>query len=124
MGEIAKNYEDGRLTDLDGSWEAGVDSAKAGILFRGNPIVGETLRQEFLLGEAEDIGETLSVTANEESGEDAGVVCQDNCLQVLEYTPLKGDALEEKFYYPGIGMIVEVDLIEGDRVELIEYSVQ
>ena len=124
MGEIARNYEDGRLADLDGSWEAGVNGAKAGILFRGNPVVGETLRQEFLLGEAEDIGETLSVTANETSGEDAGVACQENCLQVLEYTPVEPDVAEEKFYYPGIGKILSIDLEEGIREELIEYSVQ
>lgn len=124
MGEIAKNYEDGRLVDLDGSWQAGVDGAKAGILFRSNPVVGEVLRQEFLLGEAEDIGETLSITADQESGEDAGLVCDGNCLQVFEYTPVEPDAMEEKFYYPGVGNIVTVDLESGEREELIEYSVQ
>lgn len=124
MGEIAKNYEDGRLTDLDGSWEAGVDGARAGILFWGNPVIGETYRQEFLLGEAEDIGETLSVSANEQSSEDAGVVCQDNCLQVFEYTPIEPDVAEHKFYYPGIGKILGIDLEEGEREELVEYFVQ
>jgi hypothetical protein len=124
MGEIAKNYEDGRLSDLDGSWRAGIDGAKAGILFKGNPIVGETLRQKFLLGEAEDIGETLSVTANGMSSEEAGVVCQDNCLQVFEYTPIEPEVAEEKFYYPGIGKILGIDLEEGEREELVEYSVQ
>lgn len=123
MGEIARNYEDGRLTDLDGSWEAGLDGAKAGILIRNQPIIDETFRQEFLLGEAEDMGMTVSVTADEES-EEAGVSCNSSCLQTLEFTPIEPDAMEYKYYYPGIGKILIIDLESGDREELVSYDLQ
>ena len=43
-------------------------------------------------------------------------------LQTYDFTPLDSEAQEHKFYVPGIGLIVEVDLTTGDRVELIEFS--
>ena len=45
----------------EGSWEAGVDGAKPGIVMKSNPQVGDTYRQEFLKGEAEDMGQVLSI---------------------------------------------------------------
>jgi hypothetical protein len=124
MGEIAQNFEDGQLTDLDGSWESGVNGAKAGILIKAMPIIDETLRQEFLLGEAEDMGQTISLSADGESGESAGIICNTNCLQVFEYNALESDSAEHKYYYPGVGKIVSIDLDNGEREELVSFSVQ
>jgi hypothetical protein len=45
----------------EGSWEAGVDGAEAGILLPGSPEVGMAYRQEYYEGEAEDAGEILSL---------------------------------------------------------------
>ena len=42
-----------------GSWEAGVDGARAGIVMPAHPRVGDTYRQEFYLGEAEDEARVL-----------------------------------------------------------------
>jgi hypothetical protein len=124
MGEIARNYEDGRLSDLGGSWQAGKDGAKAGILFRATPVLNQTLRQEFLLGEAEDMSTTRSLTANETSGPALAIKCESKCLEVLEFTPLEPGAREFKYYYPGIGKILIVKPDSGKREELISYSLQ
>ena len=47
FGEISRNFEDGDLDNLDGSWTAGKDSAKPGILMHADPQAGDTYRQEF-----------------------------------------------------------------------------
>ena len=119
MGEVAKNFEDGRLTDLDGSWIHGEDFAKAGVLLYVVPPPGQVYRQEFLLREAEDVAEVISITANESS---EFVDCDNDCLQTLEYSPLEPDAAEYKYYVYGIGLILEVDPETGDRTELVDFS--
>lgn len=124
MGEIARNYEDGKLTDVNGSWEAGVDGAKAGILIRGVPVINQTIRQEFLLGEAEDMSKTLSLSANAISGTPANVECKGNCLQTLEFTPIEPGHEEHKFYRPGIGKILIVKQSSGEREELVSYTLK
>ena len=37
-----------------------------------------------------------------------------------EWTPIEPDVHENKYYAPGVGLILEVDVETGDRVELIE----
>ncbi|MDJ0656032.1 MAG: hypothetical protein QNJ40_17850 [Xanthomonadales bacterium] len=120
LGEIARNYEDGYLTDLDGSFVAGEDGAKAGILVFTNPVVGTTYRQEFLLGEAEDIGTVLSVSGTESA---EAAACDGQCLVVRDTTPLEPDADESKYYAPGVGLILEIDNESGERVELVDFEI-
>lgn len=120
MGELSRNYEDGELADIEGSWEAGVDGAKPGILFRAMPVVGELLRQEYRIGEAEDVGRTESLTADEST--DAGFDCESSCLQTWESTPLEPDVQEAKYYLPGTGHILSIDLEEDSREELVSFS--
>ena len=126
-GEISQNFEvfDGddpeepELTDTEGSWKAGRAGAKAGILLPASPERGQVIRQEVSWGDAEDVVEILSVTATESA---PGGACVDNCLLTADYTPLDPDVVENKYYAPGIGLIVEIDLETGDRVELVQYS--
>ncbi|MCA8952118.1 MAG: hypothetical protein KDE27_21590 [Planctomycetes bacterium] len=116
LGEIAKNYEDGVLTDLGGSWTTAVDHAKPGIVMRAAPQVGETYRQEFLLGEAEDVGRVLAlgVTVTVPYGTFT------NCLQTEDFTPLEPGVREHKFYAPGIGAVLTINLATGERAELVD----
>jgi len=117
FGEIAQNFEDGVLTDLDGSWTAGVAHAKPGILMEATPQVGDVYRQEFLLGEAEDMGEVLEVNGSE-TAPAAG--CTADCVVTKDFTPLEPDAIEYKYFAPGIGNIVTINAETGDREELVE----
>lgn len=126
-GEIAENFEefDGdetsepELVDIDGSWKAGRDYAEAGMLLPFAPVVGDIIRQEYAQTDAEDVIEILAVDATEAA---PGGVCADACLQTRDFTPLDSEANENKYYAPGVGLIVEIDLEGGGRVELIEFT--
>jgi hypothetical protein len=121
FGELSQNFEDGVLTDLDGSWLAGVDGAQPGIVMPAAPTVGTTYRQEFAPGDAEDAATVVSVTASESA---PGASCTGTCLQTLDFTPIEPDAREHKFYAPGVGMIVTVNLENGERTELVGVATE
>ncbi|MGN6815260.1 MAG: hypothetical protein ACTHK3_04160, partial [Solirubrobacterales bacterium] len=54
----------GKTTSTEGSFEAGVDGARPGVLIPGHPKVGLVGRQEFLKGEAEDHFRVLDLKAS------------------------------------------------------------
>ena len=118
FGEISRNYEDGELSDLEGSWKAGADGAKPGILMYAAPLVGQVYRQEFLLGEAEDMGEVISVSETDATVPAAD--CSGGCVVTRDFLPLEPDVNEHKYYAPGIGHILSIDLESGDTEELIQ----
>ena len=126
-GEISRNFEvfagdvpeEPELVDIDGSWKAGRDGSEAGILLPFTPVVGETIRQEVAYGEAED---AITIESLSETETSPGGACVGNCLMTTDFTPLEPDVAENKFYAPGLGLIVEVDLETGDRVELVEFT--
>lgn len=111
MGEISFNYEDGRVADIEGSWNAGEDGAQVGILMPASPMVGTFLRQEYLQSEAEDVGEIIDTEASESV---PAASCAGTCLVIRDYTPLEPDTNEHKYYAPGIGLILEIDLSEAE----------
>jgi len=126
--------QDPELVDIDGSFKAGRDDAQAGILVKAAPQVGDVYRQEFSLGEAEDIAEVLSTTyvfggaTDDPSSLDflvpadlANALCTavHPCLVTHEFTPLEPDANERKYYAQGIGVFLEVDLAAEDTVQLV-----
>ncbi len=116
FGELSLSYEDGELAGLSGSWEAGEDGAKPGIVMEAKPAVGDVYRQEFLIGEAEDIGGVLSL----KKSVTVPYGTFTNCLKTEDYTPLEPGGLEHKFYALGVGLVLELDPESGDRTELIE----
>ncbi len=118
FGEISLNYEDGEISDVDGSWEAGVDGAKPGFWVKAAPEVGEFYRQEWLAGEAEDVAEVIDTDADPDGVPFAkgGPI-----LLTRDFTPLEPDAEEFKYYVPGIGLVLETDPEGEERLELISY---
>jgi len=126
-GEISRNFEvfagdvpeEPELVDIDGSWKAGRDGSEAGILLPFTPVVGETIRQEVAYGEAED---AITIESLSETEASPGGACVANCLMTRDFTPLEPDVAENKFYAPGLGLIVELDPETGDRVELVEFT--
>src|SRR5262245_42101971 len=50
-GEQTGELEDGRVVDVTGSWRAGNEEARPGIIMQAMPHVGDTYRQEFALGD-------------------------------------------------------------------------
>ena len=111
-GDVPETPE---VVDIEGSWKAGRDGAEPGILLPFDPQVGDVFRQEVAYGEAEDAIEILSITADEAA---PGGACASGCLMTLDFTPLEPGAEENKYYVPGIGLIVEINADTGERVEL------
>ena len=119
FGEETAEYENGSVTSTKGSWEAGVDGALPGIVMLAQPTVGETYHQEFLKGEAEDVGKVLALdhTVTVPYGPFGRV------LVTQDTTPLEPQILEHKFYAPGIGVVME-RLVRGGREisRLVSYT--
>jgi len=121
-GETARNFEDGILVDLDGSFEAGRDLAKSGILIKGHPVSGDAHRQEYLLGEAEDLILYLAGEADPtfmgEGDDNATFPCNNagepRCVKTEEFAPPEPDAGEYKYYIADIGMVLAVGLEDGE----------
>ena len=121
MGEDSKEYEDGKVVSTAGSWEAGIDGAKPGIIMLAIPVVGVVYRQEYYKGEAEDKAEVLSL--NESVTVPFG--SYENCLRTKDWNPLDMETIEEKYYAPGVGVVLEVMVKGGDeRVELISITTE
>ena len=117
-GEATAEYEDGFPVSVEGSFKAGVDGAKPGLLMKAAPAVGDAYRQEFDLGNAEDAARVISVTG---SATTPGATCTGTCVVTEDFTPLSPDSLENKYYAPGVGLILEVS-DSGKRLELIEAT--
>ena len=114
FGEITQSISENGLISTDGSFLAGVDGAKAGIIMKATPQVGDVYRQEFSLGEAEDAAEVTSTTGTESTH---GASCSGNCVVTRDFTPLEPGGDEQKFYAPGVGVFLEIDST-GARNEL------
>ena len=118
FGELSFSYDDeGVLEGVEGSWEAGEDGAKPGIVMLADPRVGTTYRQEFLLTEAEDAATVaaLGVPVSVPFGSFP------SCLQTFDFTPLEPDEAEHKHYAMGVGLVLEIDLESGERNELVAF---
>ena len=119
LGERTAEYENGRVTSTEGSWEAGVDGAQPGIAVPADPRPGQTYRQEYLAGEAEDQGAVLSTT--EQVGVPTGTYT--GALLTRDTTALEPDLVELKFYAAGIGPVLTLESSGGaGREELVETT--
>jgi hypothetical protein len=118
FGEFTTEFEGGLPVSTSGSWRAGEDFAKPGIVMLAAPQVGVTYRQEFFLGEAEDAGAVIGLGAmvSVPAGEFGG------CVQTEDFSPLEPGHLEHKFYAFGVGLVLELNPESGSRTELIEFG--
>jgi hypothetical protein len=104
FGEDSREYENGKVKTTEGSWEAGKDGAEPGIIMPADPKIGETYRQEYYKGEAEDMAKALKLDGSVE----VPYGSFDNVLVTDEWTPLEKNVAEHKFYAPGVGNVKEV----------------
>ena len=99
FGENTKEYKDGKVVSTKGSWEAGVDGAKPGIIMQATSKVGESYRQEYYPGEAMDMARVLSLNASVT----VPYGSFDHVLETKEWTPLQPGFFEKKYYVRGVG---------------------
>ena len=99
FGEDTKEYENGEVVSTKGSWEAGVDGAKPGIIMPSDPKVGHSYHQEYYPGEAMDMARVLSSNASVTLPYGSF----DHVLETREWTPLQPGFSEKKYYVRGVG---------------------
>jgi hypothetical protein len=93
--------DDAGTYSTKGSWIAGVNCAKPGIVMEANPKVGDSYRQEYQAGNAEDkadiiaLGQSVSVAYGSLTG----------CIQTKDYTPLEPGVFEYKWFCPNVGWV-------------------
>jgi hypothetical protein len=114
FGEDSKEIEDGVVVSTDGSWQAGVDGAEPGIIMLAAPTVGTTYANESAPGEAEDMATVLALAETVTTP----LATFPGCLKTEDFTPLEPGVVENKFYAPGVGLVLEIEE-DGSRVELI-----
>jgi len=118
LGEDTAEFEDGFISSHEGSFEAGVDDALAGVIMPADPLVGQSYRQEYYAGVAEDNGEVLALdgTAEVPAGSYDGLV------QTADTNSLEPDVLEHKFYARDVGVVLTIDVESDAREELLSVT--
>lgn len=113
FGEASADYKNGKMVSTDGSWEAGVDGALPGIVMLADPMEGDSYRQEYYEGEAEDLAKVISTSETATVPFDSF----SNVLVTEDWNPLEPEApAEYKFYAPGIGLIMEQSVKDASSV--------
>ena len=84
-----------------------------------NPTVGDSYRQEYYKGHAEDVAEVVKVgeTKKIDIGEYTAVVVTE------DWNPLDAEIIENKYFAPGVGLIfAEHTAGPAESEELVEFS--
>jgi len=116
FGEYSTDYdENGKVSSHQGSWEAGVDGAKPGIVMQAQPTGGDVYRQEYYRNEAEDVGAVIgadnSTTVPFGTFNDVLQTKETSCIAPLQ---------EYKYYAPGSGLILAKAINSDETLELVE----
>ena len=102
LGEATTEYdEQGHVVSTDGSWQAGVDGARAGIFMPAEPTAGAAYQQESAV-DAQDLFRITSVTGD--------------TVTTREWTPLEPGLVTKKVYESGTGQVLE-DTVKGQAIE-------
>lgn len=113
LGEAtAELNPDGSVRTREGSWQAGVDGARAGIFMPAHPHRGQSGIQEMYEGEAEDHFRVLDLDAIVETR--AAVTSR--ALLTREWTPLEPGVVDHKYYVKSIGTVLEETVKGGDEL--------
>lgn len=113
LGEAtAELNPDGSVKTREGSWQVGVDGARAGIFMPAHPYRGQTGIQEMLKGEAEDRFRVLDLSASVNTP----VAASGHALLTREWTPLEPGVVDHKLYVKGIGTVLEETVKGGDEL--------
>ena len=101
FGEDVDVYEGSKVTSHKGSWLSGEKGARFGLLMPAQPKPGMRYYQERAPGVAMDRLEIVSVT--EKVTTPAGTF--ENCVHVLETSPLEKGLKDHKWFAAGVGQI-------------------
>jgi hypothetical protein len=115
LGEYTITYDEDGSSSTIGSFEHGVDGATGGLIMAHNPslYIGNSYKQENYPGIAEDRGKIVAVNETVT----IGIGTFEDCVKILEASPLEPGFLNVKYYAPGIGFIYS-EVAEGG----VEFS--
>jgi hypothetical protein len=118
FGEATADFAKGVVTSTAGSWEAGVDNAKPGIIMQANPKPGPKYYSEYRPGIAEDQGQVLKTgtTLRIPAGN------FDHVIIIKDTNPLDPTLVQHKWYAKGVGIIqtVRTGSSHRERYRLVE----
>lgn len=117
-GELSYEVEDDVIVSLAGSWKAGEDGAKTGVVMQAAPMMGQTYRQEWLPKEAEDMAEVVGL----DEAVEVPFGAFEGCLKTREFTPIEPGVNEFKTFCEGVGLVLEEDPDTGERLELVAFT--
>ena len=103
LGELSREHHGGRV-DTSGSWQAGVDGGRAGIVMPVDPVLGRSYAQEFEPGAAEDQAKVIDLDG--QAGVPFGHFA--HVRVTSESSSLEPDTVELKFYAKGVGVTTEI----------------
>jgi hypothetical protein len=120
FGEDTAEYDEtGAVISTEGSWEAGVDGAVAGMIMPADPAPTDAFRQEFYRDHAED--QAWIVQRGLVLDLHSGTV--HHVVRSFEWTRIEPRVVSAKFYAPGIGIVKELDVAGGDEnLELVRFE--
>jgi hypothetical protein len=120
VGEATRELDKhGKTTSTEGSWQTGVHGAQAGIFMPAKPAVGQSFRQEYLKGHAEDHFAVAQFDAHVQVPWGRS----DHALRTREWTPLEPGVIDSKYYVRGIGTVLEQTVKGGsERNELVSFK--
>jgi hypothetical protein len=120
FGEDTTSFEyddDGNVIDESdaGSFEAGMDGARAGVIMLARPQVGDAYFEEVFVGEA--IDQALVLGTSETVADDDVLGTVTNALRTQNQQASEPVALEQKLYAPGFGLAREIkfDVVTGEQ---------
>ena len=118
LGEDTAAFEDGYRISHEGSFEAGVDDALAGVVLPADPMVGQSYREAYYAGVAEDSTEVVALdgTATVPAGS------YDDLVRTAAIDGRDSDALAQEFYAHDVGLVLTVDTRSDAREELVSVE--
>jgi hypothetical protein len=117
--DTAELESDGSMVSTSGTFHSGEAGALPGIFMTAVPAVGDTHRQEYYPGYAEDfyaveVLSTKVVTPYRTFR---------NAMRTREWTPLEPGVLDRKYYVRGIGTVKETT-VKGGKEDLSLYAIR
>ena len=100
----------------EGSWEAGVDDADAGIIMEAHPQKGDRYYQEFARNVAEDQAKVISVNASANLSYPATNTHVNGLLLTSETSRLDPGIVENKYYQRDVGFVLGVGQFGSGRI--------
>ena len=117
MGEDTTDFTN-KKNPHEGSWQAGVNGGKGGIIMMAEPKVGVTYDQELAKGVAEDKATVLSLNNNLT----VPYGSFSNVLKTKEFSPLEPDVSENKYYAANVGDLKEKTKGSKEGIELVQIK--